>query len=128
MQILPGSPAFLALSLLLYFVLVNCLTFLLFQIDARRAEADERRIPESMLLVLSAFGGTPAAKLAARWVDHENRNECFSGTLNLIVAAHLMTAVTLNTAKGQEMVLDFGHSTAQIVTTLTSAPPAGQKS
>jgi uncharacterized membrane protein YsdA (DUF1294 family) len=126
MQILPGSPAFLALSLLLYFVLVNCLTFLLFQIDACRVETDERRIPESMLLLLSAFGGTPAAKLASRWVDRENRNECFSGTLNLIVAAHLMTAVTLNTTKGQEMVLDLGHSTAQLVGTLASVQP-GQK-
>lgn len=126
MQMLPGSPQFLALSLVLYLVFVNGLTLFLYAVDARRRAADEWPVPESTLLLLACFGGTPAAMMAARWLDREPRPATFSGTLNLIVATHLMAAITLDTQKGQAMVIDLGHSTARLVAQLLPAPHAGE--
>ncbi|WP_414900707.1 DUF1294 domain-containing protein [Sphingomonas flavalba] len=63
---------------------INAWTMLRFWQDKRRAEAGNRRIPESALLTLAALGGTPGAYLARRMFRHKTRKQPFSDRLHLI--------------------------------------------
>ena len=67
-------------------VLVNLLTMLRFWQDKQRARAGDRRIPETDLLTLALFGGSPGALLARRLFRHKTRKQPFSTWLLLIVA------------------------------------------
>ena len=68
-----------------YLGLVNLLTYTLFAFDKRRARVRGRRVSESNLLLWSAVGGTPAAKLAQRRLRHKTVKQPFARQLNLLV-------------------------------------------
>lgn len=68
-----------------YLGLVNLLTYTLFAFDKRRARVRGRRVSESNLLLWSAVGGTPAAKLAQRRLRHKTVKQPFARQLNMLV-------------------------------------------
>ena len=70
-------------------LVINAWTFLRFWQDKRRAQAGERRIPESSLLGLALLGGTPGALLARHFLRHKTRKQPFSTNLYLILAIQL---------------------------------------
>ena len=76
-------------SILALLVAVNLFTMLRFWQDKQRALAGERRIPESDLLGLAMFGGSPGALLARAMFRHKTRKQPFSTWLFLIVALQL---------------------------------------
>ena len=76
-------------------VLINLCTILSFWEDKQRAKNGERRIPESDLLSLAMFGGSPGALLARRLFRHKTRKEPFSTQLLVIVALQLGAAIGL---------------------------------
>lgn len=82
------TASFLALALA-FLVLLNGWTMLRFWQDKKRAGAGERRIPESDLLGLAFFGGSPGALLARHLFRHKTRKEPFSTYLQLICALQL---------------------------------------
>ena len=68
------------LSCLLFF---NLLCFLLFALDKRKAQRDQRRIAEKTLHLATLPGAAPGA-WAAIWLHHKNRKAAFWGvTLGL---------------------------------------------
>ncbi|RLJ41387.1 uncharacterized membrane protein YsdA (DUF1294 family) [Litoreibacter meonggei] len=76
-----------------YLGLVNLLTYILFAFDKRRSRARGRRVSESNLLLWSAVGGTPAAKLAQRRLRHKTVKQPFARQLNLIVWLQVLAVV-----------------------------------
>jgi uncharacterized membrane protein YsdA (DUF1294 family) len=65
---------------------VNLFTVLRFWQDKQRAIAGDRRIPETDLLGLAVFGGSPGALFARQLFRHKTRKQPFSTWLYLIVA------------------------------------------
>lgn len=118
MPIQPDSPMMMAVAVLLYLAFVNALTALLFRLDALRAEAEERRVPETTLHLIALAGGSLAAKLAQRSADFAPHSRSFGDTLNLIVAVQVGCIAILQTQKGQQMVATLGASTVQIAAAL----------
>jgi len=64
-----------------YLALINALTFGLFALDKRRAEARAWRIPERTLLLAALIGGTPAAMAAQQLLRHKTRKQPFGAWL-----------------------------------------------
>lgn len=86
----PGSLSMLTYSLAGWFVLVNALTLTAFLIDKRRAVAGEWGVPDRTLLLLSAIGGWPGAKLSQLWLRPQTDKRGFRILLNLSILPMLM--------------------------------------
>ena len=74
---------------------LNIWTMMRFWQDKQRAVARERRVPESNLLSLALFGGSPGALLARHLFRHKTRKEPFSTQLLVIVALQAGTVIGL---------------------------------
>ena len=74
---------------------VNLVTIFRFWQDKQRAIAGERRIPESDLLGLAFFGGSPGALLARQMFRHKTRKQPFTNHLYLILAAQVGVLISL---------------------------------
>lgn len=71
-----------------YFLTINATTFAAFALDKRAAGRRMRRVPERRLLMLAAFGGSPAAIAAQQVLRHKTRKEPFRTSLWVIVGVH----------------------------------------
>ena len=76
-------------------MLVNAWTMLRFWQDKRRAITEEPRIPESSLLGLPVFGGSPGTLLARKLFRHKMRKEPISIQLFVIVPLQLGAVIGL---------------------------------
>ena len=88
--LLTGPLAALTLSLAAWFVLVNAMTLTAFYIDKRRTVAGEWGVPDRTLLMLSAIGGWPGAKLSQLWLRPQTDKRGFRILLNLSILPMLM--------------------------------------
>jgi uncharacterized membrane protein YsdA (DUF1294 family) len=77
------------------FWLVNILSWMLMRADRDRAIRNDRRIPESTLLLTALLGGSIGTKLAQRRFRHKTRKEPFRTIVNLILAGQIMLAALL---------------------------------
>jgi uncharacterized membrane protein YsdA (DUF1294 family) len=64
---------------------LNLATFLVFGWDKLAAVRGQSRIPERLLLLLAALGGSPGAVLARPVFRHKTRKQPFGAWLTLIV-------------------------------------------
>ncbi|SFR34802.1 DUF1294 domain-containing protein [Litoreibacter janthinus] len=76
-----------------YLGLVNLLTYTLFAFDKRRSRMRGGRISESNLLMWSAVGGTPAAKIAQKRLRHKTVKQPFARQLNMIIWVQVLVVV-----------------------------------
>ncbi len=104
----PGSLAFLDLSVLMYLVFVNCLTFLLIRIDDGRHARAHYRVPAATLILLALMGGAPAAKAAALCQDRAPRAPAFALALNLLLLVQFTGVLALSTGGSQLPPHDHG--------------------
>lgn len=72
---------------------LNLATFLVFGWDKLAAVQGRSRIPERLLLVLAALGGSPGALVARPVFRHKTRKQPFSGWLTLIVFVQVVAIV-----------------------------------
>lgn len=119
MYLVPGTPEFLLLCLMLWLALVNGLSVLVFGIDKRRAQAGAWRLPERLLLGLALIGGWPGAKLGQALFRHKTRKMSFRWRLDaigLMQAAALALVLTPAggwlTARAQGLVAQLTPSDA----------------
>lgn len=64
---------------------LNLATFLVFGWDKLAAVQGQSRVPERLLLVLAALGGSPGALAARPVFRHKTRKQPFGAQLTLIV-------------------------------------------
>ncbi len=62
---------------LLYLLVINIITFLVYTSDKMQAKAHVYRIPEKVLLTLSIIGGVYGALIAMYKIRHKNRKVVF---------------------------------------------------
>lgn len=65
------------LYFLIYLVIMNVLTIIMFRIDKYKAVKDKWRIKESTLHLLSFLGGSPGALWAEKKFHHKNAKKSF---------------------------------------------------
>jgi len=78
-----------------YFFFINMLAVLLFWMDKRRARNGEWRIPESQLLGVMFWGGSPAGLWARRVLRHKTRKEPFCTHMQVIVSFQIVFVCVL---------------------------------
>jgi len=61
-----------------YIIVINVVSFHMYRIDKLRAEHDEYRIPEAVLLAVSFLGGALGAFCAMREYRHKTLHTAFS--------------------------------------------------
>ena len=86
--------------LVLYLLLINLVTFLIFGLDkwkAKRKEKKEtvRRIPEKTLFTLSALGGSVGALLGMKVFHHKTLHKTFRFGIPAILALQILIPVGL---------------------------------
>ncbi|MGM9618613.1 MAG: DUF1294 domain-containing protein [Oscillospiraceae bacterium] len=89
----PGNGA--AGAALLYLLLINLLTFLLYGIDKRRARREKWRIRERTLLLLPLLGGSLGALLGMRVFHHKTRHWYFRCGVPLLFLLQLALGLWL---------------------------------
>jgi uncharacterized membrane protein YsdA (DUF1294 family) len=94
----PGqsAEAFGALALGLWLLMVNAAAYAAFAIDKRRAGMrGARRVPERLLLMLAASGGSPGAVFGQQQLRHKTRKQPFARRLQAIVAVQLAALILI---------------------------------
>ena len=79
----------------LYLLAINGATFATFALDKRAAARRTWRVPERRLLMMAAFGGSPAALVAQQVLRHKTRKEPFRTSLWVIVGVQAVVLAFL---------------------------------
>lgn len=73
----------------LYLVLVNVLTFIMWGVDKAKAKAEAWRIPEATLLLLALFGGSVGALFGMYGFRHKTQKWQFKLGVPLLLLYHV---------------------------------------
>ena len=65
------------LIILIYLILINIITFMVFGVDKRKAKKEKWRVPEATLLLLSVIGGSIGALVGMRLFHHKTKKAKF---------------------------------------------------
>ena len=79
--------------LVIYLIIVNIGTFILYGADKKKAEKDKYRIPESSLLFYSVIGGAFGAFLGMRIFHHKTKKKKFTIGMPLIVILEILIII-----------------------------------
>lgn len=77
------------LYLIIYLVIINVMTFIVYGVDKRKAKQSKWRIRESTLLGLAAIGGSIGALLAMKILRHKTLHNQFKYGVPLILVAQI---------------------------------------
>lgn len=81
--------------LLIYLVLVNAIAFLLMLIDKIKAKKKMWRIPERVLLGVSAIGGSLGGLLGMQLFRHKTKHLQFAIGIPVMLVVHIVLLVVL---------------------------------
>ncbi len=81
--------------LAIYLVIINALSMLLMLIDKIKAKKKLWRIPERVLLGVSAIGGSVGGLLGMKLFRHKTQHPQFSIGIPVMLALHIVLAVVL---------------------------------
>ena len=76
-----------------YLLIINLITFLLFFIDKRKAIMNKWRIRESVLLGLSALGGSIGGYAAMEIFRHKTKTPIFKFGMPVIIILQIVIAI-----------------------------------
>jgi len=71
-----------------YFIIMSVIAFCLFGVDKYRAQHDQWRIPNKVLLGVSAVGGAFGALIAMYLFRHKTRQKMYTASLPVMLLAH----------------------------------------
>ena len=78
------------MRVIIWLIIINLLTFILFVIDKERAVRHKYRISEFTLLTLAFMGGSVGALLAMSLVRHKTQKRIFTVGIRLMLAMHVV--------------------------------------
>lgn len=78
-----------------YIIVLNLVTYYMYLIDKRRAEKDEYRIPEAVLLGLSFIGGAFGAFCAMQEYRHKTLHKAFVIGVPIALLLHVALFITV---------------------------------
>ena len=81
--------------LLIYLLIVNVLTFIVYGVDKWKAHRGHWRVPEAMLLGLAALGGSVGAWLAMQKFHHKTQKKKFRYGVPLLFVLQVAAVVLL---------------------------------
>ena len=84
-------------TLIVYLVIINIVTFLLFGIDKRRAIKNKWRISEAALLISSLIGGVIGGLLGMSVFHHKTKKMKFKILMPLILMLHICIIILIKT-------------------------------
>ena len=79
--------------LIVYLLIINAATFIIFGLDKWKARHDRWRVPESVLMFLAIIGGSPAAILAMRTFHHKTNKNKFAFGIPIILFLQLSALI-----------------------------------
>ena len=81
--------------LLIYIILINLVTFVVYADDKRRARSHSWRTSESMLVMLAIIGGSLGALLAMLLYRHKTRHKQFTFGIPTILIVQILLMIFL---------------------------------
>ncbi len=81
--------------ILIYLVLINLLSFIMFWLDKRYAQNGEWRIPEKSLIIVSILGGSVGAILGMKAFRHKTKKAKFNVGLPIILILQIAFIIYL---------------------------------
>ena len=78
------------MRVIIWLIIINLLTFMLFVVDKERAVRHKYRISEFTLLTLAFMGGSAGALLAMSLVRHKTKKKIFTVGIRLMLAMHVV--------------------------------------
>ncbi|MBP3901595.1 MAG: DUF1294 domain-containing protein [Blautia sp.] len=78
------------MRVIVWLIIINLLTFMLFVVDKERAVRHQYRISEFTLLALAFMGGSAGALLAMSLVRHKTKKKIFTVGIRLMLAMHVV--------------------------------------
>lgn len=75
--------------LLVYFIIINIITFTYFGFDKLKAEMQHQRIREIILWILCLIGGSAGGLLAMHFFRHKTKKQSFQAVLAVILAMQI---------------------------------------
>lgn len=80
---------------IIYLILINFLTFIIFGLDKHKSIKNKRRISEKTLWFLSLVGGSLGALLAMKMFRHKTKKLSFQAILAVILALQILVVYWL---------------------------------
>ncbi len=65
------------IAIIIYYILINIITFILYHVDKDKAQKHAWRIPEKVLFLMAFFGGAPGALGGMELFHHKTRKAYF---------------------------------------------------
>ena len=81
--------------LLIYLVIINALSMLLMLIDKQKAKKNRYRIPERVLLGVSAIGGSLGGLMGMRLFRHKTKHPQFYIGIPVMLVLHIVALIAL---------------------------------
>ena len=84
---------YVILIILIYLILINIITCIVFGVDKRKAKKEKWRVPEATLLLLSVIGGSIGALIGMRLFHHKTRKAKFRIGVPVILILQIILVV-----------------------------------
>ncbi|MDZ4730626.1 MAG: DUF1294 domain-containing protein [Xanthomonadales bacterium] len=97
----------LPVPILFVYLLLSCLTYLVYFFDKKAAENDTRRMPEKTMHTLALLGGWPGAMIAQQLFRHKSRKNLFRVVFWMTVVLNVALLVWLMTASGASFLANL---------------------
>ncbi|MDC7289902.1 DUF1294 domain-containing protein [Blautia schinkii] len=79
-------------ALLIYWIVINLITFCVYGLDKAKARKNKWRVPESRLLVLTAVGGSFGALFGMLVFHHKTKKWKFRVAVPIFLVVHILIA------------------------------------
>lgn len=80
--------------LIIYFIIINLISFILYYVDKQKAKKHLWRIPEATLLLFAFIGGSFGAYAAMKIFRHKTKHPKFYISVPLFMILHILIIVT----------------------------------
>ena len=85
LTLLQNKDVIMAIAVLVYFLLINFITFVVYGIDKKKAKRQQWRISEKTLIILAIIGGSLGAVAGMKTFRHKTKHKKFYIGIPIII-------------------------------------------